>query len=203
MISSTRRATRHKLIATMRVPKLAPHQPRFFSDDEDRWALVRRLLHDDEVRLSDRVAGALVLLYAQLPARIVNLTVDDIVDRSTTPRLRMARELITLPEPLGSLACQLPDHLPTGMAGYLANDVRWLFPGRQPDRPMHAASLGRRLARLGIEPRAHRNTALLQLAGELPIPVLADLLGLHLGTAQRWADTAAGNWTAYAAIRAQ
>jgi hypothetical protein len=34
-------------------------------DPETRWAIVNRLLHDDSVALTDRVAGCLVLLYAQ------------------------------------------------------------------------------------------------------------------------------------------
>ena len=55
---------------------------------------------------------------------------------------------------------------------------------------------------LGVDPRADRNTALLQLATEVPPAVLADLLGLHIGTAIHWANEAGGDWTNYAAIRA-
>jgi pimeloyl-ACP methyl ester carboxylesterase len=54
----------------------------------------------------------------------------------------------------------------------------------------------------GLDPRADRNTALLQLTAELPIPVLADLLGLHIGTATRWAEHANAAHTHYAASRA-
>ena len=39
-------------------------------------------------------------------------------------------------------------------------------------------NLGNRLRRMGIEPRAARNTTLLQLGAELPSIVLADLLGV-------------------------
>jgi hypothetical protein len=41
-----------------------------------------------------------------------------------------------------------------------------------------------------------------QLAAEVPPAVLADLLGLHIGTAVRWATEAGGDWINYAAIRA-
>lgn len=87
------------------------------------------------------------------------------------------------------------------MAEHLATESPWLFPGRQPGRPMHPSSLNRRLTALGIDPRADRNTALLQLAAELPVPVLADLLGTHIVTADRWAQAASSGWTTYAAIR--
>lgn len=66
---------------------------------------------------------------------------------------------------------------------------------------MHPTSLSHRLARLGINSRADCNTALLQLAAELPVPVLADLIGLHIVTADRWAQAASAGWTTYAAIR--
>ena len=38
-------------------------------DTEARWQHARRLLHDDTVKPEDRVAGLLVLLYAQVPLR--------------------------------------------------------------------------------------------------------------------------------------
>ncbi len=47
-------------------------------DDEQRWAIASRLLHDDDLCLTDRVAGCLVLLYAQQLSRIVAMTVDQV-----------------------------------------------------------------------------------------------------------------------------
>ncbi|MFI7123786.1 hypothetical protein [Amycolatopsis sp. NPDC049868] len=194
-------AIKQRLLPTLQLPKSPPHQPRVFVDNEDRWALARLLLQDETITASDRVAGLLVLLYGQTSARIARLTVTDITHRNDQPRLRLGRGTITLPEPLASLICRLPERAPTGIAAALATTSPWLFPGRQPDRPIHPASLNRRLTRLDIDPRADRNTALLQLAGELPVPVVADLLGLHLVTAERWAQAAAAGWAAYAASR--
>jgi hypothetical protein len=34
-------------------------------EDDHRWALVRRLLHEDSVALQNRVAGLLLLLFGQ------------------------------------------------------------------------------------------------------------------------------------------
>ncbi|VBA46786.1 hypothetical protein LAUMK13_05725 [Mycobacterium innocens] len=45
--------------------------PEHVLDDDERWALLRRCLRDDSLPLRLRVAGALVLLYGQIPSRIV------------------------------------------------------------------------------------------------------------------------------------
>lgn len=66
---------------------------------------------------------------------------------------------------------------------------------------MSPTTMSTRLRKLGIEPRAARNTALLQLGAELPSLVLADLLGVHINTAERWNAAAGARWTAYAAMR--
>lgn len=62
---------------------------------------------------------------------------------------------------------------------------------------MTPTSLARRLKILGIEPRAARNTALLQLAAELPSIAIADLLGLHVSTAEKWSAATGSRWTGY------
>jgi hypothetical protein len=202
LLSFLRWATCQKHLPELRLPKPPPDQPRHFTDGEDHWTVARRLLHEQSISTADRVSGLLVLLYAQMPARIVRLTVNDITDRNSWPQLRLGRGAITLPEPLAELACRLPEREPDGIAASLAVDSPWLFPGRGPSTPMHPANMGRRLAALGIDPRSDRNTALLQLATELPVPVIADLLGIHIVTADRWAQAASVGWTTYAAIRA-
>ncbi len=40
---------------------------------------------------------------------------------------------------------------------------------------------------------------LLQLGAELPRIVLADLLGIHISTAERWNAAAGARWSSYAA----
>jgi hypothetical protein len=44
---------------------------------------------------------------------------------------------------------------------------------------------------------------MLQLAAELPAVVIADLLGVHTGTATKWVHEAGGNWTSYFADHSQ
>ena len=75
----------------------------------------------------------------------------------------------------------------------------WLFPGHHPGRPLTAAHLSVRLRKLGINARAARRAALIDLAAQLPAAVLAELLGITNGTAVHWVRDAGGDWSRYAA----
>jgi hypothetical protein len=76
----------------------------------------------------------------------------------------------------------------------------WLFPGGQPGR--HTVTLHRRLAMHGLPHAAHgRAAALIHLAADLPAPVLVDLLGISIDTANQWAKHASSDWAAYLATR--
>jgi hypothetical protein len=48
-------------------------------DERARWRTARRLLHDDQLDVSDRVAGIFVLLYAQPVSRITRLTPKNVI----------------------------------------------------------------------------------------------------------------------------
>jgi hypothetical protein len=196
-------ATEQGLLTGITLPPKAPAAPPRTLQDAQRWALARRLLHDPALDPVDRVAGALVVLYAQPVARIARLTRADLARDGDQTLLRLGRDRLLLPEPLASLAHQLTSNRPVGMAGNLDHTPAWLFPGRRPGTPMHPTHLARRLGRLGVDCRASRNTALLQLAAEVPAAVLADLLGLNPSTAIKWVQLAGGNWTRYAAERAR
>jgi hypothetical protein len=114
--------------------------------------------------------------------------------------VRFGSDQVQMPEPLASLVRRLPTRRQIGPSGTIAGD--WLFPGRQAGQHQHPEHLRRRLGTLGIDCRANRNAALLQLATEVPAAVLADTLGIDAKTAVRWTKTAGGDWTRYAARRA-
>ena len=101
-------------------------------DTEARWQHARRLLHDDTGKPEDRVAGLLVLLYAQGPAAISRLTLDHVHAGEQQVRLQLGPEPMVLPEPLGALVLQLVasrrGHAALGDQGSSC----WLFPGGQP-----------------------------------------------------------------------
>lgn len=168
-------------------------------DHEERWRQTRQLLSDETLDVGDRVAGLLVLLYAQRAAAISRLTIADIDTDHDTVTLRLGNAPITVPEPLAAL---IRDLIATRRGHAAIGDRRtspWLFPGGQPGRPISADRLGRRLRLLGIRPRQARSTALFQLATELPAAVLARMLGIHIQVAVTWQHLSAGDWTSYAA----
>ena len=169
-----------------------------------RWQLLNRLLHDDTIDLTDRVAGCLLLAYAQQLSRITALTVDHVTRNAHATTIRFGdSDHVTIPEPLATLLGAFIDtprsHIGVGSPA----TSPWLFPGHLPGRPLSAAHLGLRLRRLGIPAMASRRAALLHLAAELPAAVLADLLNLSVGTAVGWVNNAGGDWSRYAAALAQ
>jgi hypothetical protein len=168
-------------------------------DTEARWEQARRLLHDSTLKPEDRVAGLLVLLYAQWPATISKLTLGHVQATDDQVQIRLGREPAVLPEPLDALVLQLVTtrrgHAAIGDQGTSA----WLFPGGQPGRPISASRMSERLRQPGILPAQARSAALFQLATDLPATVLARMLGIHISVAVAWQRAAAGDWAAYAA----
>ncbi|MFC5804275.1 hypothetical protein [Streptomyces formicae] len=67
---------------------------------------------------------------------------------------------------------------------------------------MDHGRLTHQLNTLGIRVIAARNSALCSLADDLPAPVIAELLGLHINTAVRWGKLVKRDWTSYLAARA-
>jgi hypothetical protein len=195
--SFVRWANRHKLIS-LQCPATRWRGPTRAIDTEARWQQARWLLHDDTVKPADRVAGLLVLLYAQTPAAISRLTLAHL-DAAEHLRLRFGREPIVLPEPLSGLVRGLVStrrgHAALGDQG----SSPWLFPGGQPGRPISAYQLAERLRKIGIRPAQARSTALFSLAADLPAAIIARLLGIHTKVAVEWQHAAAGDWTTYAA----
>ena len=168
-------------------------------DAEDRWNILARLLHDDTLELTDRVAGSLLLCYAQPLSRITAITRDQIVRGTAATTIRFGTADIVVPEPLAGLLGDLLDTPPAYIGVGAPAASRWLLPGQHAARPLTPAHLGTRLNKLGIHARAGRRAAMLHLAAELPAAVLADLLDLTPGTAVGWVNNAGGDWSRYAA----
>jgi len=191
-------ANRHNL-TSLEFPATRWHGPARAIDTEARWAQARWLLHDHTINPIDRVAGLLILLYAQTPAAISRLNLEHVETAGHAVHLRLGREPVTLPEPLADpvldLIARRRGHAALGDQGASP----WLFPGGRPGQPISAYQLAERLRRLGLRPAQSRTTALFGLAAELPAAVLARLLGIHIKVAVEWQRASAGDWTAYAA----
>jgi len=191
-------ATQRKLVAPLEISTRHRHEASAM-DVDTRWAIIDRLLHDDQLCLTDRVAGCLVLLYAQQLSRIVALTKDQVTDDNGGVYLQLGAGRAIIPEPLGALLNELATHRRpyTGVGTPAA--TAWLFPGLHPGRPLHPGQLGKRLRRLGIHTLPGRRAALLHLASQIPAAVLADILHIHPTTAVHWVNAAGGDWSNYAA----
>lgn len=203
-----RRRIRPFLVWTARrghsAPLNVPHRvtdiaPRVVSARE-RHAALRRLLRDETLAASDRAAGLLVLLFAQPPSRIVRLTTGDVHSHDGTLTLRLGPTPAQLPEPLAELVGRLIEQR-TGRRSVAApiEEPGWLFPGGRPGQPMTPGRLTTRLRAVGVPVRAARNTALIDIAAELPTKVTSRLLGLHQHTADKWQREAGALGADYAA----
>ena len=194
-------ATEHRHVSAVTVPPVAAATGAAMHPDT-RWQVARRLLHDDTLEPADRVAGSLVLLYAQQLTRIVAMTTNDVVHRDGRVTVRFGAHGIDVPQPLAGLITALAEQgHRSGIGAPVTSN--WLFPGHQPGRPLHPSHLGRRLRAIGVPTMTGRRAALLDLAAKLPAAVLAELLGLHPTTAVNWVNNAAGDWNTYAASLVQ
>ena len=71
-------------------------RPERRTDSEQRWSIARRLITDDTLDSADRVAEALVVLYAQPLGRIVTLTTDHVGRNGEDVTLRLGFDLLEL-----------------------------------------------------------------------------------------------------------
>jgi hypothetical protein len=185
---------------TLRLPASRRGRPDTPADPEQRWTVARRLIHDDTLDIADRVAGALVVLYAQPITRIVQLTTAHVDAAEGRVTVALGPDRLELPEPFATLITKLPHRRRVGTAAHLPN--RWLFPSTRAGQHATPGAVANRLRRVGATGRAMRHAALMQLAAEIPPAMLGGILGIHPTTAVKWTRLAGGNWSSYAAARA-
>ncbi|MER6391636.1 hypothetical protein ABT236_24625 [Streptomyces sp. NPDC001523] len=196
----TRWAVRSKLATNINIPhkpQRTYHRP---LDADERWATARRLLNDDSIETRDRVAGLMVLLYGQFPARTCRLTVDHVIRNENGVALRLNKLPLKIKPPMDGLVLQFVDLARDHERTVISNEhnASWLFPSLQmPGRPMTSEQLGRRLRNIGLFSEAGRSAALLDLCAQMPPGVLQRLLGISPSAADRWSAGAVR--TAYAA----
>lgn len=198
---------REQLCGPLTVPFRRQGQPHQFLTEDHRWAALRRCAHDDTIPLSIRAVGGLVLLFGLAPARIVRLTTAEVTVTESRTLLTIGKAPLPLPDPLAAIVqAQLREASTARTRAVLprANPtVRWLFPGEQHGRHADPARLVVVLRQhLGIRIRPSHNAAFSRWADDLPLPILADVLGINPNTAARWAALVQHNWVPYVAERA-
>lgn len=165
--------------------------------EPERLDALGRLLTDEQIPMRIRVAGIMVLLYAQPMTRIVGLTIDDVLRDDDTVLLRLGQPASPVPARVAALLLEYitnRDNMNTA-----TNPAsRWLFPGRragQPFRPDHLSAL---LNQAGVPTTPARSAALRQQLLEMPATVVAHALGYHDKTTTRLLNEAGGTWNRYA-----
>ena len=128
---------------------------------QQRWEDTRRLLQDDSLTLHDRVAGLLVLLYAQSAPDTARLTTGDVRVGGTGVKIMLWTVPVTLPGPMAILVSQLATTQPGHAAIGRPPADPWLLPGGRPGHPLPGKRIGERLINIGLHPRQDRATALL------------------------------------------
>jgi hypothetical protein len=164
---------------------------------QQRLGILGRLLTIEDIPLRTRVAGSIVLLYAQPLTRVVRLTLDDVIHDGDQVLLRLGEPPTPVPAPFADLLLRWiasRDNMNTATN----HDSTWLFPGRRAGQPMNPNSLAALVNKAGVS-TAGRAAAIRQHVLEMPAPVVADALAYHYVTTARLAAETGTDWSRYAA----
>ena len=164
---------------------------------EQRLAWLRELLTGDSETLAYRVAGTLLLLFAQPLTRIAALPTSAIAITDNDVHIWLGKEPIPVPQPFADMLINHTGSRPNLRAAGGMQASPWLFPSVQPGRHLAPQVIRERLERLGIDLLGARNTTLQSLVGAAPPPVVAELLGYSYTTTQLHAEIAAQPWARY------
>ncbi len=180
----------HRRCARVRLPqparKTSPGSPLSRLSE-----IVRRLTDDDSLALSDRVAGLIVLLFAQPVTRVAALRLDDVIEGDGVVTLALGDEPVVLPEAVAALVWRyLGERSRTNTTN---TTTSFLFPGGRPGYHVTAAQLRMRLNQLGITKR-ERQGALTHLLSEVPSAVVAKATGYSSATTAARAARAGTDW---------
>jgi hypothetical protein len=158
---------------------------------EQRLAWLKELLTGTSESLPYRVAGTLLLLYAQPLVRVAALGTDavNINDTTGTITISLGTHPVPVPQPFAELLSQHLRNRPNLRTASGAESP-WLFPGSRAGQHLHPNTIMLRLRGLGIELLGSRNTALDEHLSVTPPPLVADALGYSYQVAFLHADAA-------------
>ncbi len=154
-----------------RMPRLQlpPHRQSVPSPigPRERVELIRRIHHDTDMDLVERVAALLVLLYAQALSKVTQLTIDDITIENAQMFIRLGDPPAPVPPPFDALINQYLAARPNLTTATNPNS-RWLFPGRRAGQPLHPTTIRLRFQTLGIPNLNSRSRALREMLLHAP-----------------------------------
>lgn len=192
-------AHRTRLNTNVAVPHRAARTSPSLTQDQ-RLAWIHELLTGASESLPYRVAGMLLLLYAQPLVKIVTLQLSAIHDQPEAMTILLGQRHTDVPEPFAQL---LRDHIarrPNLQTGSGPNNP-WLFPSTLAGRHLHPNTAMDRLRDLGLNLLGARNRTISELVLEIPPSLAAEALGYSPQVAHLHADKAAEPWARYAGRR--
>jgi hypothetical protein len=167
---------------------------------DQRLAWINELLTGTSESLPYRVAGLLLLLYAQPLVKVVTLQISILDDHPTGMSILLGKRPTDVPEPFAQLLRDHIAHRPNLRTGAGA-DSPWLFPSTLAGRHLHPNTVMDRLRDLGVNLLGARNRAIGELVLEVPPSLVAEALGYSPKVAFLHADKAAEPWARYAGRR--
>lgn len=164
---------------------------------DQRLAWLKELLTGDSESLPYRVAGILLLLYAQPLTKIAALQSTAISQVDGETRIALGKAPTPVPEPFSSQLNYHRHNRPNLRTTGGATGTPWLFPSIRPGRHIDPQAIMQRLRQLGIDLQGARNTALRELVSEIPAPLVADMLGYSDQVTRKHAAEAGNTWARY------
>ena len=164
---------------------------------DQRLAWMHELLTGTSESLPYRVAGMLLLLYAQPLVKVVTLPTSVIDDSGTGMSITLGLHPTDVPEPFASLLREQLVSRPNLRTG-AGPDSPWLFPSTLAGRHLHPNTVMDRLRDLGVNLLGARNRAIGELVLECPPSLVAEALGYSPQVAFLHAEKAAEPWARYA-----
>lgn len=192
-------AKRQRLVRKITVPDRS-YKSHPVLGQQQRAAVLRELVLNEDLTIATRTAGAFVLLYGQPLKRVVSMQRSQISANGGEPTVQFGDDALPIPSPISELVqalmqsnanMQTAAHLPT---------TPWLFPGTQPGKHLGSGYLSTRLRWAGLPVLGGRSSALQVLAREVPPPVLARSLGIDPATIMKHAQLAGSDYVEYVGI---
>lgn len=192
-------ARKTRINTRVQVQHRAPRNSPSLTQDQ-RLAWLDELLTGTGESLPYRVAGILLLLYAQPLVRVASLRTSDVTMHGEEVRISLGKDPAAVPAPFAQLLLEHISDRPNLQTGAGSNSD-WLFPSTRAGQHLHPGTLMNRIHALGVDLLGARNRAIADLVTEVPPALVADALGYSHQVAFKHAAAAAEPWSRYAGRR--
>lgn len=167
---------------------------------DQRLSWIHELLTGNSESRPYRIAGLLLLLYAQPLVKVVAFPTNIIDGSEAGMTITLGQHPTDIPEPFASLVRSHLNARPNLRTG-AGPDSPWLFPSSIAGRHIQPNTVMLRLRDLGVNLLGARNRAIGELVLECPPSIVAEALGYSAQVAFLHADKAAEPWARYAGRR--